>query len=866
MKLKKFDNFKRHMEKILSSKYFMAAIIATAAILVICHPISEFPSSSHFAERGKLLFHGIKDKSISFSMPFISFLSMAMEYHSNISGRVLLKTISAFAIGGAYILSYMIGLNAKGRLTAIFTLLIVIACNTLQNNNDFEQIIYSFFIVLAVEMLILRSKNYNLKTSVMAGLAIGFTLFARSPLFLLPFLMVIFDYFYHSKDFKKYIINSLIFLATAYIILLPWTKVNHFLFNKFIPFEEARATCNIITSVKGTTFTMEADAKSLAGIKEEESAYKWAAKELSKNPWPFLSAIPKRLLQIFYTYPFLILLGLFGLIIGRKEKSVLLISIISGYFIGIHSLLPLEYRYLYPLNYLLAFPAARGLCFLFENKEKPSKAKALPHAIFYAALAIIIIMETVLITYPFRAKQGLLALNSELKKFPDDRWLLKKKGFFLSRLNMQKESMPFLETAYKINPAKERDLGYILSILKAKTINELSIQPNIHKNKFLVIKMFKELQLGGMNAAKKTFIIARNQWTKETFLRRPTSEKDFEIAKEIKKHHKTPWNFYVSQALQWWPIEERLKIISNFKKITPYSEEKNAMSLYDAAIGKSDRGNLLINHLGYLVKMANKKPFSSALEPLSVMNEIISDIAKKDDTQYLVNTFHPNMADINYEELKETIKLIEIGPDNDSQLEQAKKISSIYPDNILYEFIHYRLNFNLVSDENKNTIVKSANDKVSKNTYALLKGSWYLISINEPEKAKKLLKYAQKKKNKTTNETMDICLILQQLGEYKEALLILDKTIKNQSNNPELYNNRGVVLRFSGKKELAIEDFKKSLKINPLFYQARINLAGLYLLSNNKNSARNHYLKIKEQKSLPPEVIELAKKELALMK
>ncbi|MCK5356901.1 MAG: hypothetical protein KAJ48_00765, partial [Elusimicrobiales bacterium] len=69
MKLKKFDNFKRHMEKILSSKYFMAAIIATAAILVICHPISEFPSSSHFAERGKLLFHGIKDKSISFSMP-----------------------------------------------------------------------------------------------------------------------------------------------------------------------------------------------------------------------------------------------------------------------------------------------------------------------------------------------------------------------------------------------------------------------------------------------------------------------------------------------------------------------------------------------------------------------------------------------------------------------------------------------------------------------------------------------------------------------------------------------------------------------------------------------------------------------------
>ncbi|MCK5357608.1 MAG: hypothetical protein KAJ48_04370, partial [Elusimicrobiales bacterium] len=413
--------------------------------------------------------------------------------------------------------------------------------------------------------------------------------------------------------------------------------------------------------------------------------------------------------------PFLILLGLFGLIIGRKEKSVLLVSIISGYFICIHSLLPLEYRYLYPLNYLLAFPAARGLCFLFKNKEKPSRANTLPHAIFYAALAIIIIiMETVLITYPFRAKQGLLAFNSELKKFPDDRWLLKKKGKFLSRLDMQKESMPFLERAYKINPAKERDLGYMLNIFKAKNINEISNPLNMRKNDTLVFKMIKELQLGEINAAKKTFTIARNQWTKETFLRQPTSEKDFVIAKEIKNHHKTPWNFYVSKALQWWPIEERLKIISNLKKITPYIEEKNTMSLYDAAIGKSDRGNLLINHLGHLVKMANKKPFSSALEPLSVMNEIISNIAEKDDTRYLANTFHPNMGDINSEELKETVKLIEKNWDNDSQLEQAKKMSSLYPDNILYEFIHYRLNFNLSLDENKKTTVKAANDKVSK--------------------------------------------------------------------------------------------------------------------------------------------------------
>lgn len=720
MKYKQITKFKQFLEKILSSKYFPGILLIIAALLIIYQPASNFLEIDYRANTGKMLLHAIKNETITYRMPFIGLLSAIIEYHLKINPQNLLKIISTFTIVSTYILSYIIGLNSKCRITALFTLLITVIFTTLQSGKDFEQTIYSFLILLAAELILLRNKSYNIKTSIVAGLAIGFTFFVRSPLFLFPVLILIFDFFYHSKNLKKYIINSIIFLSAAYIILLPWIKVNHFLFNKFIPFEKGRATCNIITSIKGTTFTAEINARSLAGITNEESVYKWAAKELKKDPIPFISAIPKRLLQVFYMYPFLILLGLIGLIIGRKDKNVLLISLIAGYFISIHCLLSIEERYFYPLKYLLAFPAAYVLCFLFAKKEKSSTLRALPHAFFYATLAIIIMMEVVIIVYPFRAKQGVLAFNNALRKFPNDRWLLKKKGeFLLFHQNTHEEGIQLLETAYKTNPDGEIALGYFLNTLKAKNINEISNPPNHHDMaKIFAIKMFKELQLDEINAAKKTFIIISDIWKDKITLRNPTSTKDFEILKEIKRHHKLFWNIRIYKALYWWPIQKRIKIISNLAKITP-------------------------------------------------------------------------------------------------------------------------------------------------NTYISLKESWYLATNNEPEKAKKLLKYAQKTNNKTADEKLEICLIFQQLGEYKEALLILDNLITNDINNFNLYNGRGVVLRFLNKNDLAIKDFQKALKINPLFYQAELNLGSLYVLSNNKILATKHYSNIANRKNLPLEIIKLAKKELS---
>jgi tetratricopeptide (TPR) repeat protein len=859
MNIKKFNDFKHVLEKILSSKYFLGTIIILATAFVIHRPAYDFSEILSYADRGKMLLHGIKNTSISYSMPFINLLGAVTEYHSNINPQILLKLIFSLAIVGTYVLSYMIGLNSKGRITALLTLLIAG-----MYDNDFEQVIYSFLIILSAEMLILRSKNYNRKTSIIAGLAIGFTFFVRPALFLFPFVMVIFDYFHHSKNFKKYIINSIIFLSASFILLLPWVRVNHFLFNRFIPFEAERGSANIITSVQGLTFTMEGDARQLANLKKTDSVYKWAAKELLKNPMPALSAVPKRLLEIFYMHPFLILLGLIGLILGRKDKNVLLISIMAGYFIAIHSLFPIGERYFYPLKHLLAFPAACAFYFLFEKKEKASASRALPHIIFYAMLTIIIMIEIVLIAYPFRAKQELLAINNSLQKHPRDRWLLKKKGkILLLEEDKQKEGLQLLETARKINPDREKDLGYILNTLKAKTISEISIPPESQNTyELFLIKIAKELQLGEINTAKKSLLAAYTQWNKENFLLNPTSEKDFKMSKKIQKVGIDLYkSLNLQQALYWWPKQERIKIISNLGKITSIPE--HLLLKQDKTSRHIANGDLLIEHISVILKFANKKSFHSNLKPLSLIDDIISDNIKTDTTTYLINTFHPNISRVKSAELQETIELIGNISDDAALFKQAKKISALYPNNVLYDFIKYRLATDALAKKQQRKIIKTSNNKISKNIYTLLKGSWHFTTQNKPEKAKELLKFAKRIKTKTVNETLEICLILQQLGEYKEALSILDKTIKSQVNNPKLYNARGVVLRFLKKEDLAIEDFKKALRVNPLFYPARLNLANLYLLSNNKNFARAHYLKITKQKNMPPEVIEMVNKELA---
>jgi len=417
--------------------------------------------------------------------------------------------------------------------------------------------------------------------------------------------------------------------------------------------------------------------------------------------------------------------------------------------------------------------------------------------------------------------------------------------------------------AYNLNPQRETDLGYTLNTLKAKTIHEIYFPPESFKAyELFLIKIVKELQLDEIDAAKQSLLSAYAQWNKENFLLNPKSKKDFKVVKKIQKTGLDLYNsLNIQQAPYWFPSGERNKIISNLEKIT--SVPKFLLREEDEPSRHISVCDLLSQHLSALLKTANNKNFQSDLKPLSIMDAVISDLIRKDDITHLTNTFHPHLTNIKPKELEEIARLTENISNKKSLLAQSKKIAELYPDNILYDFINYRLAYEFST---KTKEIKISNKKIQKNTYALLKGSWHLAERNKPEKAKELLNYVRKIKNKKTWETIEMCLILQSLKEYEQALSILDKEITDKSNNSSLYNSRGVILRFLGEKDLAMKDFKRALKLNPFFYQARLNLASMYVLSNNKAFAREHYLKISMRKDLPPEIIEMVRKELSSLK
>lgn len=70
-------------------------------------------------------------------------------------------------------------------------------------------------------------------------------------------------------------------------------------------------------------------------------------------------------------------------------------------------------------------------------------------------------------------------------------------------------------------------------------------------------------------------------------------------------------------------------------------------------------------------------------------------------------------------------------------------------------------------------------------------------------------------------------LRLQAAGDDKAALGVLDAAVRAGGAPPEVYNARGVALRFLGRPRQAARDFKTALRLEPGFMDARRNLLAL---------------------------------------
>lgn len=87
-------------------------------------------------------------------------------------------------------------------------------------------------------------------------------------------------------------------------------------------------------------------------------------------------------------------------------------------------------------------------------------------------------------------------------------------------------------------------------------------------------------------------------------------------------------------------------------------------------------------------------------------------------------------------------------------------------------------------------------------------------------------------------------------SQFEEAIEQFDQSIRLDSQNHEAYFYRGCAKYNIFQKEDAVNDYLKTIELNPEYLQAYFNL-GLYYRSINNHDMACYYFKIAEDKGRP---------------
>lgn len=85
--------------------------------------------------------------------------------------------------------------------------------------------------------------------------------------------------------------------------------------------------------------------------------------------------------------------------------------------------------------------------------------------------------------------------------------------------------------------------------------------------------------------------------------------------------------------------------------------------------------------------------------------------------------------------------------------------------------------------------------------------------------------------------------VLNVLGEYDEAITVLQKGVRIDAKRAEGYYNLGLVYRRKGQIDLAVAAYREALRLNPRMGDAHLNLANIYVEKEQHKVAADHYRK-----------------------
>ena len=579
---------------VIRSGWFMAVFPALLAVLFSFWNLHHFSPAGFFREfqlfdRGGFFLAGVPTgdagTSVTFNMPLFEIVVAAARHLGATAGEIFVILHL-----GVYSLVFLAGCLLNGYWAGIIALA---ACGLIGVEREiiYEQTFYSFFLLLTLIFLLLKSRENTLKNNLFCGLAVGASLLVRTPLFLFPPLAVLFEGVYRRERSRAFMLRSLVFLSASYVLLLPWGFLNNSLNGKFDIFDTGRAACNTITAAEGSVFTMEGDCRKAAGLAPRESAIGFYLRDWGKAPLFHARTVFRRLRAIFLFYPLLFIFFMAAGALGRWRDKPLLLCL-PVYFILIHSLLSVEMRYFYPMRYLLVPLIAGGLLSRFPRSGSAPCGYAArgAAAAFWLSFCLVLGAEALIAAYPFRAARtgktdDVYAQASS--RFPRDSVL---HGLKCRELWGKGDDAGFRECLAARIPGFEDIPGaYFLAVSSSIFPSSVALPAADLRDKVLlqclIVRMLRECELGQRGPAAGSFREAYAVF--ERTLNRlqgngePVAEpydQDRRLAARIRLDSARFWDSFVYDMLLFWPPQRMPVILSRLGEAEPLSGRLKTLS------------------------------------------------------------------------------------------------------------------------------------------------------------------------------------------------------------------------------------------------------------------------------------------------
>lgn len=762
-------------QDLLSSRRGQAAACLLLLLTAILRPHNipqtvDFFAINSLTSTGEMLLHGLSAPEASYNMPLGSLAAAWSHYH--LGGAAFYALTAALSAVGAW-LTFSLGLLCGAPLAGLLAGFAFL----LMPPGGFEQLLYTVYILLALAMLGLRYQRNTVLYSALAGLALGFTLLVRSPMFLFPALLFLYDIIRGEGARSERLLKAGLLLVACFLMLAPWARLNYSLHRSPVPLEYGRGDCNIVTGVKGSVFTMEGDCRALLPPEYRDRIAAWAVDSVLKSPLKYALAVARRVLAVLSMHPFLFLAGLAGFLLNRNKVTGAVFAV-AAYFTLSHCLLSVEPRYILPLRAPLIFLAAAGASRLAGLQRPARKHGAAPLLLSFSLLALPAAgAELAVLAYPFTSSPVFSGLRGAMERDPDDAWLLGRKAALYLSCNSTAYGLAMLRSY-----AQRCDDPEMRSILDVLDGREKAAPPPGAAYEYLLVRALNRLEDGWEKGP--ALASARDHWYgKLNTLNGVRYRTGNELRKEI--HALSDFTPASSAAtlLYFWPPEKRRELLRLL------GADRNA--------GKQPAGDAGIIGAG-----------TADLRPL------YRDAFEK--------RWLPLLGGKTYPALSAVARAYRISGDDRFR---DNVIFALLPDREpsgMSPEVLYAAGFTGRQDAAGAAGFVGAKLDAIPELY--LKSGELLLSSGEtsPHLAG-LLEYLERSPRLSFDQRHREALLCQAAGENERARRIIDGLLKTR-RTAKLLNDRGVLHLIGGRRTDAAADFRAALALAPGLKDARLNL------------------------------------------